>query len=88
MDLERIMSDVAELAERLDIAVRHAPLGGEGGGLCVLKGRRTLFVDSTADRATQCVRSLRALAQLPEIDNIFITPELREHMTVARGRAD
>lgn len=80
MDLQRKMSTILELADRLDVRVRQVPLGGEGGGLCTIKGRKVLFVDSSADLATQCDRSLADFAQLPEIDNAYLMPELREEL--------
>lgn len=78
MDPHRLMPLLLELASRLDIEVRYAALGGEGGGLCKLKGKRVLFVDSSADTATQCSRCLSDFAQIPDLDSMFIEPELRE----------
>ena len=53
-------------------------MGGGGGGLCRLKGRRVLFVDTAADLATRYDRTLAALAGLEEIDAHYLLPEVRQ----------
>ena len=72
-------------AESLGIAIRREPLGGEGGGLCLLRGKRVLFVDTLADGATRYERTLAALAPLAELDGCFLRPDVRED--VERTRA-
>jgi hypothetical protein len=74
------LSAILELATRLGIEVRREPLGGTGGGLCRLKDRRVLFVDTMADLATQCDRSLGGLARLAQVDDAFVIPELRDEI--------
>ena len=76
-----------EIAERLGLQVRRVPLGGDGGGLCMVKGKRMLFVDLSADTATQCDRTLAALSSIPEIDSIFVIPELRECINQVRNES-
>lgn len=87
MDPDLRLSALLEAAEALGIEVRFEELGGSGGGLCVLKGRRVLFVDRGSDAATRYDRAIRELAQLPEIDTIFIRPDVREDLDRARGEA-
>lgn len=70
--------DMIELAKRLGISVRHAHLGGNGGGLAIVKGGRQLFVDLDADPAEQLELTARALARLPEIEAVFLTPAVRD----------
>ena len=86
MHLRHKLSAILELAERLGFEVRHEPLGGSGGGACVLKGQRVLFVDSGADLATQCERCLADLARIAEIDTMYVVPELRDEIDRLRGR--
>jgi len=68
------------VAEELGIEIRRVPLGGEGGGLCLLRGRQVLFVDTSADRATQYERTVAALAGRPELGDRYLPPELREDL--------
>jgi len=80
VDLDAKLNALLTLAESLDIEIRRIPIGGRGGTLCTVKGRRVLFLDTEADRATQYDRVLRELAQLPEIDGVYLRPELREDL--------
>ena len=45
MDLETRLESLITLAEELGLTVRREPLGGDGGGYCVLRNQRILFVD-------------------------------------------
>jgi len=76
-----------ELAERIGLTVRREPLGGEGGGFCLLKGRRVLFVDTLADEQTRWDKTLQALASLPDLDRQYIRPDLREALEKARPQS-
>ena len=59
-------------------------LGGDGGGLCLLKGQRVLFVDLDADLASQLDTTVLALAQVPELDEVFLPPVLRQALDAKR----
>lgn len=80
MDLQSRLDDLITLAEQLGIQIRREALGGEGGGLCVLRGQRVLFIDTLADLETRYDKTLAALAGLPEIDAHYIRPDLREEI--------
>ena len=76
MDWEQIESEFTQLAERLDIQVRHVRYEGEGG-LCVIRGKRVLAVNdllATPDRVSVMAK---ALAAVPGIDQVFVVPEVR-----------
>ncbi len=77
MDTAAQFEAVVELFGRLGIQVREEHLGGSGGDLCVVCGRRVVFVDLDADVATRLHRSLRALAALPELETVYVQPALR-----------
>ena len=84
LDMEAGMADLGDqlgslvaLAERCGVALRFEQLDGEGGGLCRVKGRDVLFVDASADTATQLDQSARALANHPAIERCFVRPDLR-----------
>jgi hypothetical protein len=70
--------ELFDLCRRLEIEVRREHLGGDGGGLCTLKGRRVLFVDLDADQATQFHQSTKSIGALPEIDDLYLSPALRD----------
>jgi hypothetical protein len=70
--------EMIDLAKRLGVAVRHARLGGNGGGLASVKGVPQLFVDLDADPADQIEQTARALSNLPGLDGVFVRPDVRE----------
>ena len=77
MNEQRILEELLTLLDANGVAIRNEPLGGSGGGLCTVKGRRTFFVDSQAapsDVATLCAE---ALPKVTDIENIYIRPEVR-----------
>lgn len=87
MDLSGRLEVLLQLAEQIGIEVRAEPMGGEGGGLCSLKGRRVLFVDTAADLATRYDRSLAGMSRLPELEECFIVPEVRQDLEHQRRNA-
>ena len=67
-----------EVAHRLGLDVRHVHLGGAGGGLACFKGKRQLFVDMDAEAEEQLDRTVDAMASMPEINGVFMRPDVRE----------
>ncbi len=78
MDPTAQFEAVVEILGRVGVEIRHEHLGGGGGGLCQVHGRRVVFVDLDADVATRLGRCLVALAALPEYGTIYVPPALRE----------
>lgn len=74
-----------ELAEQVELEVRQEALGGEGGGLCVLRGKNILFVDTMADPAEQIATTAEALAGLEKMDDVYVLPQIREILDEYRG---
>ena len=77
MELAARLEALCELAEDIGIEVRAEPMGGDGGGLCVLRGQRVLFVDTAADLANRYDHTLAAMAPLTELEQRYLVPELR-----------
>ena len=67
-----------ETARRLGLVVRHVKLGGTGGGLALVKGQRQLFVDLDAEPQDQLERTALALGSIPEAEQVFMRPDVRE----------
>lgn len=85
MDATTQLDTIVRLFEQLGVEVRQERLGGSGGGLCRIRGRRVVFVDLDADAATRLDRGIEALAAVPEAAAVYISPELRERMERLRG---
>lgn len=80
MNVSARLESLLHVAEQLDVEVRAEPMGGEGGGMCRLKGRRVLFVDTSADVMTRYERTLAAVADLPDVEGWFLPPLVREDL--------
>src|SRR3954470_11695807 len=70
--------ELLDLSRRLGITVRHARLAGAGGGLATPRGQRQLFIDLDAAPDEQLDQTASALANLPEIDNLSLRPDVRQ----------
>lgn len=87
MDVCSKLDALLQIAEELGLPIRREYLGGEGGGLCILKGTRVLFVDLSADHETRYERTLSGLVQLPELETRYIPPEIRIDLERRKGSA-
>ena len=85
MDIAAQIDAIVELAGKLEIEVRREHLGGEGGGFCIIRGRRVLFLDEDADPGGMLDRCVDGLASLPGIDQIFVPAEIRERLEEKMG---
>ena len=59
--------------------------GGSGGGLAKVKGARQLFIDLDAGPEDQLGQTVAALAQVGEVDGMFVRPDVREMIERARA---
>lgn len=84
MTFDRQFSEILLVCQRMDIEVQLAPFGGDGGGLCEVRGRRILIVDAESDVATRVDRCLRVLAECPDVDQVFMPPTLRQKILQIR----
>ncbi len=85
MDAVSQLDSIVRLFAQLGVEVRQEHLGGGGGGLCRIRGRRVVFIDLDADAATQLDRCAEALAAIPETGEVYISPDLRERMERLRN---
>ncbi len=80
-----ILESVLETFANLDIEVRREWLGGEGGGLCTIRGERIFFLDLAADLATRLEHCLIALSQVPENESVYLSPVVRDALDRRRA---
>lgn len=80
MEWEEIENELTALAERMDIEIRHVRYEGEGG-LCLIRGREVLAVNDSLDTPDRVVVMARALAAVPEIENVYMVPEIRSFLS-------
>lgn len=83
MNSGEIVDYLAELSEKLGIAVRWEGLIGDGG-ICELRGKRYLFVDRSCDLGTQIEVMTAALCE-EGFDEVYVLPEVRDLLEHARA---
>jgi len=88
MHLHDKLEALLELARQIGLTVRREAQSGDGGGYCVLKGRRILFVDTVAPVDVQYDKALAALALQPEIESRYLPPQIRDDLERQRADAD
>ncbi|HPF38232.1 MAG TPA: hypothetical protein P5081_13370 [Phycisphaerae bacterium] len=84
MTIHDRLKALIDAAATIGIAVEKVPLGGEGGGLAILAGRRRLFVDTMADDTTAYETTLAALATIPEINSLHLPAPVRDDIEKSR----
>ena len=80
MDKHTQLQTLIDLAESLGITIRSVPSGQEGraGALVRLKGKEILFLDSQTSVADRLDVVAAVLKGRSEIEDRFLTPEIRE----------
>ena len=78
MNEQGILEELLALLETNDVTIRNEPLGGSGGGLCTIKGRRVLFVDTEAPSIVTAAICAQSLPKVVDIEQIFIKPQVRQ----------
>ena len=78
MNEQMILQELLALLEANGITVRNEPLGGSGGGLCTIKGERIFFVDTQAPSVAVAAVCAEAVAQVVDIEQIYIRPQVRQ----------
>jgi len=78
MDASELLRQLCDSLTRSGLTVRQERLGGDGGGICKMRGQYTLFIDLDADPETQLQRSVECLNLLPNLDGIYLPPQIRE----------
>ena len=72
------MEELLALLEANSVAIRDEPLGGNGGGLCAVKGRQIFFVDTQAPSEVVAMICAQAVPKVVDIEQVYIKPEVRQ----------
>ena len=78
MNTEGLLDELLQLLEKAGVEVRVDAMGGGGGGVCSVRGRNIVFLDSqgaTMERAAVCAK---ALARAVDLEQIYMRPEVRQ----------
>ncbi len=85
MDEHYILKNLIDLLEANRIRVRKEPLLDSPGGLCRVGRERVLFLDSSAQSLPQAEICASALAEVVDIENIYLRPDVREFVKDKTG---
>ncbi len=86
MNTQTILDELLSLLEANAVKIRTEPLGGNGGGLCAIKGEKFFFVDTQASAAEMAALCAEAISKLVNIEKIYIRPEVREFIEKFGGK--
>jgi len=78
MDEQRILEELTALLKASNVTIRREPLGGSGGGLCMVKGERIYFLDTEAASADSAAACAEAVSEIVDIDSIYLKPQVRQ----------
>ena len=78
MNEQMILQELLALLESNGITIRNEPLGGNGGGLCTIKGERLFFVDTQASSLSVAAMCAEAVPKVVDIEQIYIKPQVRQ----------
>ena len=78
MNKQMMLEDLLALLEAEGVNIRKEPLGGSGGGFCMIKGKKLFFVDTQAPLAETAALCADAVSKAVDIENIYVRPEVRE----------
>ncbi len=78
MNEQSILDELLALLEANGVTIRNEPLGGSGGGLCIIKGQQIFFVDTQASSVVSAAICAEAVPKVVDVEQIFIKPQIRQ----------
>jgi len=84
MNKQMILEELLATLEANGVSVRREPLGGSGGGLCTVKDQKIFFLDTQASSAEMAPICAEAVAQIVDIEKIYLKPEIRQFIEIYR----
>jgi hypothetical protein len=79
------LDQLVRLARELGYTVRQEWLGGEGGGVCELRGKKHIFIDLANSAAEQLDTVAAVLATDARLAKIAVTDELRDMLNLPKA---
>ena len=70
MNEQQILQELVALLETSGVTIRSEPLGGSGGGLCMVKGKPIFFLDTEAPSISTAILCAEAVPKVTDIEQI------------------
>jgi hypothetical protein len=78
MDSTAILDELLGLLEGQNVIIRRDALGGDGGGLCSIKGKNIFYLDTQANVTETAAKCAEALIKVADVEKLYIKPQIRE----------
>ncbi len=85
MHTTELLQEALETARRCGYEVRQDWLGGDGGGHCLVRGRKWLLLDLAQSTAEQLEIVATALRAEPSVASIDVSAELADRIDLRRA---
>jgi len=85
LDMNGALSELEQLAEKVDVDISYDTLSGEGtaGGICKVKGRWRVIVDRRMSPTEKVSLLARCLARF-DVEDHFVSPAVRQIIEQSR----
>ena len=78
MNEQMILEELLDLLKQGAVQIRQDALGGSGGGLCTVQGKRIFFLDTQAPTDFLIQMCAEAVPDVIDIENVYIKPQIRQ----------
>ncbi len=80
MNQQQILEELVSILEMNGIQVRDEPLSGQRGGLCTVRGRSIMFLDSDTDAQDNLDVCAEAVGRAINIEELYMKPQVRRYI--------
>ena len=81
LDARTVLGHLEALAEQIGVEIRYEPMEGEAalspGGMCRIRGRQVIIVNSKAPLGDQIHTLVKALRRL-DLSQVYLRPSIRD----------
>ncbi|MCP4450662.1 MAG: hypothetical protein GY809_04320 [Planctomycetes bacterium] len=85
MNQRQILEELVSLLETNGIQVRDEPMPGQRSGLCTVRGRPIMFLDSDTSVQDSADACAEAAGQAINIEELYIKPQVRQYIEAHRN---
>ena len=84
MNQQQILEELVSILETNGIQVRDEPLSCQPGGLCTVRGRPIVFLDSGTGAEEHADMCAEAVSRIINIEELYIKPQVRQYIELHR----
>jgi len=86
MNQQQILEELISILETSGIHVRDEQLSSHVGGLCTVRGRPIMFLDSCSCVQDNVEACAQAVSQVIDIEALYIKPQVRQTIEAQSGQ--